>query len=79
MMQETFGPYQLIERLAVGGMAEIFKARTFGHAGFEKVLVIKRLHPRYTQHPEFVEMLMKIIGVLDRNHRILNCRKFWNC
>ena len=56
-MQETFGPYQLIERLAVGGMAEIFKARISGHAGFEKILVIKRLHPRYTRHPEFVEML----------------------
>lgn len=56
-MYEIFGPYQLIERLASGGMAEIFKARTFGHSGFEKTLVIKRLHPRYTQTPEFVEML----------------------
>ena len=56
-MQEIFGPYQLIERIAFGGMAEIFKARTFGQAGFEKILAIKRLHPRYTQHPEFVEML----------------------
>lgn len=56
-MYEIFGPYQLIEKLASGGMAEIFKARTFGHSGFEKTLVIKRLHPRYTQTPEFVEML----------------------
>ena len=56
-MQEIFGPYQLIERIAAGGMAEIFKARTFGQSGFEKTLAIKRLHPRYTQHPEFVEML----------------------
>ena len=56
-MHEIFGPYQLIERLASGGMAEIFKARTFGHSGFEKILVIKRLHPRCTQTPEFVEML----------------------
>jgi serine/threonine protein kinase len=56
-MHEIFGPYQLIERLASGGMAEIFKARTFGHSGFEKILAIKRLHPRCTQTPEFVEML----------------------
>ena len=56
-MHEIFGPYQLIERLASGGMAEIFKARTFGHSGFEKTLVIKRLHPRCTQNPEFIEML----------------------
>jgi len=57
MMQEIFGPYQLTERIASGGMAEIFKARIFGQFGFEKTLAIKRLHPRYTQHPEFVEML----------------------
>ena len=56
-MYEIFGPYQLIDRLASGGMAEIFKAKTSGHSGFEKILVIKRLHPRYTQTPEFVEML----------------------
>ena len=56
-MYEIFGPYQLTERLNSGGMAEIFKARMFGHSGFEKTLVIKRLHPRFTQTPEFVEML----------------------
>ncbi len=55
-MNEQFGPYHLIEKIATGGMAEIFKAKTFGQAGFEKILAIKRLHPRYTQYPEFVKM-----------------------
>ena len=56
-MIEQFGPYQLTERIATGGMAEIFKAIAHGSGGFQKVLAIKRLHSRYTQHPEFVEML----------------------
>ncbi|MEE2643644.1 MAG: protein kinase, partial [Myxococcota bacterium] len=56
-MREVFGPYQLLERIAAGGMAEIFKAQTSGADGFQKLLAIKRLHARLTQNPDFVEML----------------------
>ena len=42
-MIEQFGPYQLTERIATGGMAEIFKAIAHGSGGFQKVLAIKRL------------------------------------
>ncbi len=44
-MNETFGRYCLIERLGQGGMAEVFKAKSFGVEGFEKLLVIKRILP----------------------------------
>ena len=40
-----FGRYQLVERLAVGGMAEIFVAAAPGEHGFQKKVVIKRLLP----------------------------------
>ncbi len=40
-----FGRYQLVERLAVGGMAEVFLATSPGEHGFQKRLVIKRLLP----------------------------------
>ena len=40
---ESFGKYYLIDKVAVGGMAEVFKAKTFSHGGFEKLLVIKRI------------------------------------
>ena len=36
-----FGKYLLLERVSVGGMAEIFKAKSFGVEGFEKVIAIK--------------------------------------
>jgi serine/threonine protein kinase len=59
MSTETpFGRYTLIERVAVGGMAEIFLARIEGLGGFEKTLAIKRLHPQYSSDQQFVDMLI---------------------
>lgn len=57
-MQEQFGRYLLLDRIAIGGMAEIFKAKAQGLGGFEKILAIKRLHPRYSQDADFIEMLI---------------------
>ena len=42
----NFGRYQLVERLAVGGMAELFIATSPGEHGFQKKVVIKRLLPQ---------------------------------
>jgi len=52
----AFGNYYLLERIAVGGMAEIFKARQSGVRGFEKIVVIKRILQHLGEDPEFVEM-----------------------
>jgi serine/threonine-protein kinase len=54
----AFGRYQLLERLAVGGMAEIFKAKQSGAHGFEKILVIKRILPHLAADPEFLSMFI---------------------
>ncbi len=53
-----FGKYTLIDRIAVGGMAEIFVAHQSGVAGFEKVIVIKRIRPHLSQQPNFVKMFL---------------------
>ncbi len=55
---ESFGKYYLVDKIAVGGMAEIFKAKSFGHGGFEKLLVIKRILPHISEKEEFVEMFV---------------------
>ncbi|MBN1944210.1 MAG: protein kinase [Bradymonadales bacterium] len=55
---ERLGKYLLVERIAVGGMAEIFKARAVGFGGFKKVLAIKRLHAKYCQDADFIKMLI---------------------
>ena len=55
---ESFGKYYLLDRVAVGGMAEVFRAKSFGHSGFEKVVVIKRILERFAEDPEFVDMFI---------------------
>lgn len=57
-IDEPFGKYLLTERIAVGGMAEIFKAKSRSLGGFEKVVAIKRLHSKYSDDREFIQMLI---------------------
>ncbi len=57
-MNTTFGRYRLLERIGQGGMAEVFKAKSFGVEGFEKVLVIKRILPELARSQEFVDMFI---------------------
>jgi len=53
---ETFGRYQLIRKLAMGGMAEIYLAKQKGIEGFEKTLVVKRILPHLSENEDFVRM-----------------------
>jgi serine/threonine-protein kinase len=53
-----FGKYTLIDRVAVGGMAEIFVAHQSGLAGFEKIIVIKRIRPHLSNQANFVKMFL---------------------
>jgi len=55
---KPFGRYVLLEKLAVGGMAEIYKAKTYGVDGFEKQLAIKRILPHCAADNEFIKMLV---------------------
>ena len=55
---KVFGKYVLLEKLAVGGMAELFSAVHAGVNGFEKQLVIKRILPGHNHDRAFVRMLL---------------------
>ncbi len=57
-MAEKFGGYTLIDRIGIGGMAEVFLARHSGLAGFEKDIVIKRIRPHLSEKPAFVNMFL---------------------
>jgi tRNA A-37 threonylcarbamoyl transferase component Bud32 len=45
--------YDVVDRIAVGGMAEVFLAKAYGAHGFEKTLAIKRILPDLARDPEF--------------------------
>ena len=51
-----FGQYVLLEHIATGGMAEVYKARMMGMEGFQKTVAIKRILPHLTDNEEFVTM-----------------------
>jgi serine/threonine protein kinase len=55
---KQFGKYLLTQRIAVGGMAEIYKAKTYGVDGFEKELAIKRILPHCSADKDFITMLV---------------------
>ena len=65
---KTFGKYQIIDRIASGGMAEIYKARMEGLGGFQRLFALKRILPEYSENKDFIEMLVeeaKIAGLLS--------------
>jgi eukaryotic-like serine/threonine-protein kinase len=53
-----FGKYLLLERLNVGGMAEVFTAKAFGVEGFERILAIKKILPTMAEDEEFITMFI---------------------
>jgi serine/threonine protein kinase len=57
-LPRQFGKYTLLRKLAAGGMAEIFLALHRSVAGFEKLIVIKRILPSMNQDQAFIDMLM---------------------
>jgi len=66
-----FGKYLLMDRIAAGGMAELFLAKQTGVKGFEKVVAIKRILPALTQDQEFVGMFIneaKLAALLSHQH-----------
>ncbi|MCL4840007.1 MAG: serine/threonine protein kinase, partial [Thermoanaerobaculia bacterium] len=70
---DVLGDYQLLERIAVGGMAEVWKARKRGVEGFQKTVAIKRILPHLTDSSDFVTMFIdeaKLAAQLDHNHII---------
>jgi serine/threonine protein kinase len=57
----------LLDRISVGGMAEVFKAKSYGVEGFEKIIAIKRILPTMGEDRDFIKMFIdeaKIAGQL---------------
>src|SRR5262245_50912145 len=56
---ERLGKYEIIRRIAVGGMGDIYVARASGGPiGFEKIVVIKRVLPHLAVDTTFLAMFL---------------------
>src|SRR5947209_4191225 len=68
-----FGQYVLLEKIAVGGMAEVWKARMRGVEGFQKIVAIKKILPHLSDNQDFIEMFIdeaKLAAQLNHNNII---------
>src|ERR1700704_4231968 len=64
-----FGRYLIRERIAQGGMGEVFRAVAVGADGFEKPVVVKRLLPQFASRPEVASLLAAEAKLMTRlNH-----------
>jgi serine/threonine protein kinase len=68
-MTQAFGNYQLVKKLATGGMAEVWLAKQTGIEGFNRHVVVKRILPHLAEDPEFVQMFLNEAKIASRfNH-----------
>ncbi len=67
-LPHAHGRYRLTERIAQGGMAEIYLAEYRGDGGFSRPLAVKRILPEWTQDPQFIKMLQDEAKLLVKLH-----------
>src|ERR1700741_4379185 len=68
-MLEAFGKYLLLEKIASGGMAEVYLAKSIGANGINKFVGIKRILPQYSDNPEFIDMFKEEAKIaVNLNH-----------
>lgn len=77
LIGEEFGPYKLVRRLGVGGMAETFEAIRRGRSGFSQRVCLKLVLPFFRDNQDFVQLFERearlaaklrhrnIVGVID--------------
>jgi serine/threonine-protein kinase len=72
------GRYELIRKLAQGGMAELFLARAEGPGGFAKTLALKRILPHLVEDPSFAAMFLSEAKLASRLHHT-NIVQIFDC
>ena len=53
-METAFGQYNLLERIAAGGMGEVYLARITRGDAFQKIVAVKKILPELTENREFM-------------------------
>jgi len=66
---EQFGKYLLLEKLATGGMAEVYLAKSVGAVGVNKFVAVKRILPQHSESKEYIDMFKEEAKIaVNLNH-----------
>ena len=66
---QRFGRYELVSKLASGGMAEVYLATAAAARGLHKLVVIKKIHPAFAKSRDFVNQFIAEAKIaLSLNH-----------
>lgn len=68
---QQLGRYHLLDRIAFGGMAEIYRAKTFDSEGHAHLVAVKRVLAHLAEDDDFIQMLVdeaKIAGLLKHSN-----------
>ncbi len=75
MLRPTvFGKYCLLERVSVGGMAEVYRARPLNAPGFQRYLAVKRILPNLAEDDEFISMFVDEARIAVQLHHRHVCQ-----
>ena len=69
-----YGKHCLLERISVGGMAEVFRARPLDRPDFDRFLVLKRILPHLAEDEEFVRMFVDEAKIAVQLHHRAVCQ-----
>ena len=56
MNPQMFGRYLLLDKVAAGGMAEVWRGKITGEASFQKIVAIKKILPHVAEDEDFITM-----------------------
>jgi len=56
MNPQMFGRYLLLDKVAAGGMAEVWRAKITGEANFQRIVAIKKILPHVSEDEDFITM-----------------------
>ena len=62
------GKYELVRKLASGGMAEVFLAKFEWAYGLEKTVVVKRILQHMATDPNFIDYMIPTAGNMPKMH-----------
>ena len=63
---QRFGKYILVDKIATGGMADVYRAKVVGIRGFTKTVAIKRIHPHLLERTRFLRMFTDEAKIASR-------------